>query len=66
MFKDVAIFQHHTEFSGFPRHMRMRYVGNAACIGDTRNTYKILCRQSGGKRPLEKYNGGNIKVGQSQ
>jgi len=31
---------------------RVRWVGNVACIGKTRNAYKALVRKPDGKRPL--------------
>jgi hypothetical protein len=31
---------------------RMRWMGHAACMGEMRNSYKILVRKPEGKRPL--------------
>jgi hypothetical protein len=33
---------------------RISWVGHVACMGEMRNSYKILVRKSEGKRPLER------------
>jgi hypothetical protein len=33
---------------------RMRWVGHVACMGEMKNTYKILIREPEGRRPLRK------------
>jgi hypothetical protein len=32
--------------------MRMRWAGNVACMGEKKNTYRILAGKPEGKRPL--------------
>jgi hypothetical protein len=35
--------------------MRIRWAGNIACMGENRNTHRVLNGETEGKRPFEKH-----------